>query len=219
MPQSIKTNSLMQSSQLQGTDDVEKKLDKYCTLAIQLGASDAKIITSDQVIIERRVSAKCSIPKCASYGTCRNCPPYTPSAVEMKEIVSEYEYAIFVRIVLAPQELTSSSSTSHTKADPKKIFQLVSGVESRAFYDGYCLAMGLAGGSCRRALCNNAACNAIVPGESCRYPLKSRPSMESVGINAFKMAVNMGWDIYPMGKTTCPNDVPHGNRLGLIMLF
>jgi len=207
MSKSTKPKSLIEMSRAQKTNDVENRLKEYCNVAKQLGASDAKIIKSDQIIIEHRVAAKCAIPKCDAYGNCGNCPPFVPSPEEMKKILREYEYAIFIRLILPPQELTSVVGTSEAKTDPRKIFQIISGVESQAFYDGYYLAMGFAGGSCKRALCKGAACNAIIPGGSCRHALKSRPAMEAVGMNAFKIAVNMGWDIYPMGKATRPEDV------------
>jgi hypothetical protein len=33
------------------------------------------------------------------------------------------------------------------------------------------------------------------------------------------MATDVGWDIYPIGKNTHPDQVPHGNRLGLVLIF
>ena len=233
----------MRPGQFRDSGDVENELTRYCELAIRLGASDAKTIGADQIIVERRVSAKCAIPKCSGYGTCANCPPYAPSPLEVREIVKEYKYAIFVRLKLPPEELTDSSGNPEAKkANPPKIletvsgveplkapnrprdatpkiFEIVSGVESKAFYDGHYLAMGFGGGSCRRALCGLNACSVLMPGGSCRHALKSRPSMEAVGMDAFRMAVNVGWDIYPMGKATCPADVPHGSRLGLVLIF
>ncbi len=41
--------------------------------------------------------------------------------------------------------------------------------------------------------------------------------MEAVGMNAFQMAASVGWDIYPIGKSTCPDEVPYGNRLGFVL--
>ena len=50
--------------------------EKYRQRAIEIGATDAKIITTDIIVIDERVRAKCINPVCASYGTNINCPPY-----------------------------------------------------------------------------------------------------------------------------------------------
>ena len=39
--------------------------------------------------------------------------------------------------------------------------------------------------------------------------MKSRPSMEAVGIDVYKMAAQAGWDIYPIGSER-PEDMPKG---------
>ena len=53
---------------------LQSDLEKYRQRAIELGATDAKIITSDMVIVDERVRAKCIYPKCPWYGTNAHCP-------------------------------------------------------------------------------------------------------------------------------------------------
>jgi predicted metal-binding protein len=101
----------------------------------------------------------------------------------------------------------------------RKTFEIVSKVESEAFYDGYYLAMGFACGSCKSVFCPNIDCEALLPGGACRYPLKARPSMEAVGINAYAMAARIGWDIYPVGVSISPDEVPSGSALGLVLIY
>ena len=48
---------------------VHQDLEKFRQLAIDLGATDAKVVTMDMVIIGERVRAKCIYPKCQWYGT------------------------------------------------------------------------------------------------------------------------------------------------------
>ncbi len=48
---------------------VHQDLEKFRQLAIDLGATDAKVVTTDMVIIDERVRAKCIYPKCHWYGT------------------------------------------------------------------------------------------------------------------------------------------------------
>jgi predicted metal-binding protein len=196
-------------------------LEKYRLIAIELGASDAQIIKSKQVIVEYRVSGKCKIPKCAYYGTNINCPPFVTPVEDMRKMLKEYEYGIFIRIVLPSDHMAGVEAFEEDRIglDLRKLHEIVSRVESHAFYDGYYLAMGFAGGPCKRAFCHNVECCALISGKGCRHSLMARPAMEAVGINCFKMATKEGWDIYPIGKETSPDDVPYGTRLGLILIY
>jgi hypothetical protein len=43
--------------------------------------------------------------------------------------------------------------------------------------------------------------------------------MEGVGMNSFKMAAIAGWDIYPISASISPLAVPHGTKLGLVLIY
>lgn len=73
---------------------VIQDLERYQSLAINLGASGAVIISSDEIIIDERVRAKCMFPKCSHYGTNINCPPYVPDLNFIKKVICNYQYAI-----------------------------------------------------------------------------------------------------------------------------
>lgn len=195
-------------------------LERYCLRAVELGAADAKMITRDEVIVEDRVPLKCRIPRCPHYGESPNCPPYTPSAEEMRRIVQEYHHGIFIRLLIPSDQIAGKEAVEENRLHPfrKKIQEIVSKLESEAFYDGYPLAMGFSAGSCKRTFCPDVECAAMTPGKGCRFPLWSRPSMESVGMNVYAMAAKAGWEIYPIGKTVCLDRLPHGNYFGLILI-
>jgi len=53
--------------------------------ALNLGAADAKIVSSDKIVIEDRIVLKCKIG-CTNYGKTLMCPPYTPTAEEFRKI-------------------------------------------------------------------------------------------------------------------------------------
>jgi predicted metal-binding protein len=57
--------------------DEKLKLDmeKYVNLAKELGATDAKKISVDMILLDERVRARCYSPRCPYYGTNLNCPP------------------------------------------------------------------------------------------------------------------------------------------------
>jgi predicted metal-binding protein len=55
-------------------------------------------------------------------------------------------------------------------------------------------------------------------GEKCRISLRSRPSMEAVGIDVYRMVASQGWDIYPIGSDAEPTDVPSGTLTGIVII-
>lgn len=200
---------------------LQQDLEKYRQRAIELGATDAKIITTDMILIDERVRAKCVNPKCEWYGTNANCPPYVMDLEQARKIVNNFHHAIFTWFKVPPEILAS-----HRDEDVKerlrttmKNHEMVSRIEAEAFYDGYHLALGFANGSCKHILCPDIECSALTPGQGCRHPLKARASMEGVGMDAYCMAASVGWDVYPIGRATKPSDVPHGVRLGLVLIY
>lgn len=189
-------------------------LERYREGAIRLGATDAKIITSDDIVIEERVIAKCLYPRCPVSGTNINCPPHTPDPERIRQIVQEFQYAVFFKVD-GPYEKDSGSN----REMKLKNLEILSKIEAQAYYDGYYLAVGFGGASCKTTLCSDEDCSALQPGKSCRHPLTGRPSMHAVGMDAYKMATRAGWDIYPIGKATVPSEVPFVCHLGLILIY
>ena len=198
----------------------QSDLERYRLLAISLGGSDAKIIQRNQVLVEDRVRMKCLIPRCRNYGMGGNCPPYSPSAQEMRPILQEYHQGIFVRLIVPADSIVGKKAIEENRMQPFriKIHEIVSKLESEAFYDGYPLAVGFAAGSCKRTFCPNARCSALIPGKGCRHPLRVRPSMESVGMNVYAMAAQVGWEIYPIGKNVSVDHLPLGSYFGLVLI-
>lgn len=211
---------------------IQEDLIRYRDLGMKLGASDARVIETDCLVVQERIRSKCIIPKCAEYGTNMHCPPYSPTANEMKEILKDYRYGIAIRIEIDPEYTAGSEiQKCYLKGEIdqekrylalgkryKKMFFIVSEVESKAFYDGYYLAMGFASGSCKNVFCFKTECQGLKLGKGCRNPLRSRPSLEAVGLDAFGMANHLGWPVYPIGGKSQPCDVPSASLLGLILI-
>lgn len=79
----------------------------------------------------------------------------------------------------------------------RKIYDIASRVESACFYGGYYLAIGLAAGNCKEVFCGDEKkCQALTVGKACRYPLRSRPSIEACGLDLEAIAAKAGWDDY-----------------------
>ncbi|MBE0604596.1 MAG: DUF2284 domain-containing protein [Deltaproteobacteria bacterium] len=205
----------------QDPDKFREDMARYRDLAIELGATDAKAIDRDEVIIDERVTARCYSPRCAEYGTNLNCPPHAPGVDEVRKIVARYEKGIFIMLKVAPEEQAApdyDNPDKHKIPFARKLFEIVAKIQSAAFYDAYPFAIGFGGGpSCKRVFCGKLACSGIT-GEGCRMHLKSNLTMHGCGMDVVTMAARAGWDIYPIGKKSCPADIPYGLELGLVLV-
>lgn len=174
--------------------------------ALELGATDAKIIPVEKIVIEDRVVFKCQLG-CEKYGKTLACPPYAPSPDKFRKIVSEYHYALFMKFesqaqtepelikYLAktedptiPKEIKSKVDNfwSAWKIDTQKLRDTVIQLEKLAASKGYLLATGLVSGSC--TLCEK--CN--VENGLCIHPMTKRYSEEGVGVNVKATAEKAG---------------------------
>nr|WP_319540460.1 DUF2284 domain-containing protein [uncultured Methanospirillum sp.] len=178
--------------------------------ALNLGATDAQVITSSDVIVENRVPLKCRTG-CTTYGTRLTCPPHAPTPDEFRIILSEYQYAMLVKFtspaVAEPDIICSLTQFMLDKmGDPDKkeratafMAQYVEGnterlntmleLEKKAFNAGYTFALAFVNGSCR--LCES--CN--TKGGTCLHPTRARIPEHAVGINMIKTAERAGLPI------------------------
>jgi predicted metal-binding protein len=199
---------------------LRQDLEKYRARALELGATDARIITTDMVVIDERVRAKCMFPRCHGYGTNANCPPHTMDLDQVQKTVDRYHYAIFTRVEAPSEEMAGPEARARRSSIPfhRKTHEIVSRIEGEAFADGYHLALGFGSGSCKGVFCPEIECQALTPGQACRHSLRARSSMEAVGMDVYTMATRAGWDIYPIGISTAPSAVPFGASYGLVLV-
>jgi predicted metal-binding protein len=212
-------------------NELKADLEKYREMALEMGAFDAKVIPSDKVYVDYRVRVKCTIPKCPEYGSSAHCPPHGLETEKMKELVNSYRYALLVKLEIPSATITGDElgvmdkdgKLVTTKAllsllkSYRKLNDIVTDIESQSFYDGYYLSTAFTAGSCHASLCNFQECQVLL-GQPCRFPLRSRPSMESSSMNVYKMVAEAGWDIYPIGMDCNPENVDHGTLVGLVLI-
>jgi predicted metal-binding protein len=199
-------------------EQVREHLRRYESLALEAGASCAGCLPAAAVPVDERVSLKCSVPKCFGYGTCANCPPHSLKPAETREIVGKYGWALVFGLRIPPGVAVRDKATIQSRVEAyRKVFEIAGAVESAAFYDGHYLAAGFAAGSCKSTYCWDKPC-AVLSGEKCRLQLRSRPSMESVGIDCYRIATELGWEIYPIGSSASPRCVPYGLLMGLVLV-
>lgn len=183
--------------------------------AVDLGASDAKIISVDGIPVEDEVVEMCKAHLCKGYGKSANCPPHVMKPGPAREWIGQYQTGLFFKIDVSPHILVSEDRFKTFKT----IYMIASKLEVSAREEGYPLAKGLAAGSCKPVFCKGRSCDALVERGECRYPSLARPSMEAVGINVFKLSKDAGWDIHLILKDSDPQAVPKGMLAGLLLLF
>jgi predicted metal-binding protein len=169
-------------------------LKRLCEKACQGGATDASVISSDQVVfsssIRGRVNADDGYPSV-------HWPLIYPKD-DIEEATHAYQYGLFFR-VRTPPEMPGYGGGPIDNIDHRNcyvhLYDLVTMLESACFYSGYHLAMGLAAGNCRSVFCSHEKrCWPMLKGKACIHPNRGRPSLEAAGINAPAMAVQAGWD-------------------------
>jgi predicted metal-binding protein len=194
-------------------------LEMYKEKVLKLGATRAAIVRASEIPVDERIVLKCQIPRCFGYGTSVHCPPNTMKPEELREILKGYQWAVFFILDVPPEVIVRDRATIRERETAyQTIFKIVNEIESMAFYDGHYLAFGFAAGSCRHTFCNQQESCQAMEGKRCRNSLRSRPSMEAVGIDVYKMAASSGWDIYPIGSDAKPEDIPKGTLAGIIII-
>ena len=185
-------------------------------LALDLGAADAKIISSEKIVIEDRIVLKCKIG-CTNYGKTLMCPPYTPTAEEFRKIAREYGYALFMKFkskAEADAEVAKYLSKAENdpplspeigeevtmfwaawKEDKRQMLSVIVDLEKAAMRKGYPLAIGFVSVSCYLS----EKCN--LDTRVCSHPTIARYSEDAVGVNVRKTAQNAGISVkFPFEK-------------------
>jgi predicted metal-binding protein len=178
-------------------------LERYRELALALGATDAVIIPAGDVPIDERVRLKCLVPRCRRAGETPNCPPHAPDLDLIRRALSRFSWAILFKChvepieAYAPANETANGNQKRTLSFHQKSGKIIYELERQAYKDGYGLAMGFGGGSCKDYLCKGLECQFLDSGR-CRFPHRSRPAMEAMGINVVELARKVGWESYAL---------------------
>ncbi len=199
---------------------LQEDLERYRQKALELGATKAVLMRAQDIPVDERAALKCQIPLCFGYGTNPNCPPHTLNPQELRQVLTKYDYAVFFTMEVPAEIIVRDKATIKERvAAYQKVFAIVNELESMAFYDGYYLTFGLAAGSCKHTFCGQQDSCTVMEGKKCWISLRSRPSMEAVGIDVYRMVASQGWDIYPIGSDAKAEDVPKGTLAGIVIIY
>ena len=184
-------------------DALRADLERYREMALELGASDAAIVPAEWISVDERVRLKCLVPRCLRAGETPNCPPNAPDLDLVRRALDRFSWAILLKCDVGPIE-DYAPGAGKTKEERRRTLsfhqssgKVVCELEKEAYKDGYHLAMGFGGGSCKDYLCQGILCQYLDSGR-CRFPHRARPALEAVGIDVVNLARKVGWEIYAL---------------------
>ncbi len=192
-------------------------LETFREKALELGAAAAEKIWASQIVVDERVRLKCTVPRCLRAGETPNCPPYAPELDVVRKAFAKFSWGILLKTHLEPMEnYTPKSGQEQNLLFHKKSGEIVYELERLAYKQGYHLAMGLGGGSCKDYLCRGLICQFLDSGR-CRFPLRARPAMEAMGIDVVDLISKVGWEAYPLLDD--PGQIPCAISVGLVLVY
>jgi|Deesub1362A_J573_1020465.scaffolds.fasta_scaffold00908_16 predicted metal-binding protein len=195
-------------------------LDQLLKIAIANGATQAKVIESSDIVVDRRVRLKCMVPPCTYFGRHLFCPPEFISIDEFEKILKSYKKGLILQIEgelnstdKAPESLTQElykqlEEETGERDYALQLHKLVNTVEREAFKLGLYYATGFIAGACK--LCEE--CVGPGNGHVCRHPFEARPSMEAMGIDVYETLKRAGLSI----RFSSPEKV---RWTGLVLLY
>lgn len=198
--------------------DVRTDAERFRRLALELGADDARVVPAGWAQVDERVRLKCQIPPCPNYNRCGCCPPHTPELDFVRKALARYRYAVVFKNDVPPLDFADLKRYyPHGRQHQLRTDEIAAKLEVAAFAEGYRFALGLGAGGCRDTLCNGGLCQMIDSGR-CPHILRTRPSLEAMGIDAVDLVERVGWEIYPVYRSMDPAILPCGISVGLVFV-
>ena len=204
------------------SDDAQRAdLERYREMALELGASGAAIVPTEWISVDERVRLKCLVPRCLRAGETPNCPPNAPDLDLVRRALDRFSWAILLKCDVGPIG-DYAPGAGKTKEEKRRTLsfhrasaKVVCELENEAYKDGYHLAMGFGGGSCKDYLCQGILCQYLDSGR-CRFPHRARPALEAVGIDVVDLSRKAGWEIYALVDDL--SAIPCAVTVGMVLI-
>jgi predicted metal-binding protein len=202
-------------------DTLRADLARYRELALELGATASVVIPASDVVVDERVRLKCLVPRCLRAGETPNCPPNAPDLDLVRRAFARYSWAVLFKCDVGLIE-EYAPGAGQTEAQKRRVLSfhrpgsdVVYGLERQAYKDGYHLAMGFGGGSCKDYLCQGMLCQFLDSGR-CRFPHRARPAMEAMGIDVISLINKVGWAAYALVGDL--DEIPCAITVGIVFI-
>ncbi len=198
---------------LKEESDALETLRQYAT---ESGATQAAILSVNDIVVEESLADMCFEPKCENYGLSKSCPPNVPGPSGFRKRLEKCNFALFFKIDV-PSELLFSS-------DRREIFQLLheiaAGIEHKSVESGFKNSKAYAGGSCKTIFCQDYADCVVLSGEGkCRNQQSARQSMSGFGINVSKLMESAGWPLKKVTNDAIENTEKMSHVCGLVLIY
>lgn len=166
------------------------RINELTAFARSLGASEAKLIAAERVIVEDRFRRQCEEPRCPNYDTSINCPPHSISPAEFREQIKSYIHVMAFKFD-AP---TWGVHGAERREVGRLLHETTAAIERQAKSLGFERACGYSSGGCKKTFCfDDASCAALEPGGRCRFPDEARASLSGMGVNWHELSKALGW--------------------------
>lgn len=121
--------------------------------------------------------------ECSMYGKSWACPPGVGSVPQCKAKCLSYDRCLMISTITEVADISDLRATLATRTAHEELTDYVAGLMRQQGVEPYILSTE----AC--ALCKRCA---ILDGQSCRFPEKMHPCVESQGINVIPVLENMG---------------------------
>ncbi len=196
------------------TETYESKIASLLELAVRTGATDAKVISTSDILVEDRLADICKETSCESYGRSKSCPPHVAGPSMFREWIKTVDRAIVVKIDV-PLEILLSEREDIMRL----LHEVVASVELLAIRLGYANSKAFAGGSCKQFFCYaHADCRVVAGKGKCRNPNLARPSMSGFGVNVPDVMKTAGWAADEEESSSRKGRTSTGTVSGLILI-
>ncbi len=157
-------------------------------LAARSGATDSRVISTGDLLIEDRLADICKETSCEGYGRSKSCPPHVAGPSKFREWIKTIDHAIVVKIDV-PMEILLSEREDIMRL----LHEIVASVELAAIQLGYARSKAFAGGSCKQFFCSaHTQCRVVTGKGECRHPQRARQSLSGYGVNVPEMMKTAG---------------------------
>lgn len=194
---------------------VESALKELTQRASQLGASDARAISTTEISVEEDLANLCREPGCENYGLSASCPPYVAGPDGFRKLLNTFKHAVVFKIDV-PSEILFSDERRDVF---RLLHEIAASIEKSAIEMGCHDSKAYVGGSCKQIFCrDHPDCRVLAENGECRNPFLARPSMSGFGINVLKLKKAAGWMSNKTPRDTDSDAVSMETVCGLVLI-